>query len=186
MAHYDIDYYLDALKKYSIDYGPQPQGGDGAERQNYQVRSSGEAPGYGYVNPETNKLFPFQGQPENSTAGGFEGYIHSLGATQKPFRYNSRPDMSNPEYLASDRVGYGDNYAYSQPNFAIGQTNLGMRAGSEWALSQRGIENPSNLYGNRFGNAYVDKSGGFMGFKDQMQKQYQDRLVQSMQKVEGT
>ena len=71
----DLPSYLNALEQYNIQYGPKPQNLQGPGGQNFQVRTSDFAPGYGYVNPENNELFPLY--PET---GGFEqpnpGLVH--------------------------------------------------------------------------------------------------------------
>jgi hypothetical protein len=63
----DLPSYLNALKQYDIQYGPKAQNLQGLGGQNFQVRTSDFAPGYGYVNPENDALFPLY--PET---GGFE------------------------------------------------------------------------------------------------------------------
>lgn len=63
----DLDVYLNALEKYNINYGPKPQNAGGTGGQNFQTRSSDFAPGFGYVNPQTDELFPLY--PDT---GGFE------------------------------------------------------------------------------------------------------------------
>ena len=63
----DLPSYLNALKQYDIQYGPKSQNLQGVGDQNFQVRASDFAPGYGYVNPQNNELFPLY--PET---GGFE------------------------------------------------------------------------------------------------------------------
>jgi hypothetical protein len=71
----DLPSYLNALEQYNIQYGPKPQNLQGFGDQNFQVRTSDFAPGYGYVNPQNNELFPLY--PET---GGFEqpnpGLVH--------------------------------------------------------------------------------------------------------------
>ena len=63
----DLPSYLNALKQYDIQYGPKSQNLQGVGDQNFQVRANDFAPGYGYVNPQNNELFPLY--PET---GGFE------------------------------------------------------------------------------------------------------------------
>ena len=63
----DLPSYLNALEQYNIQYGPKSQNLQGQGGQNFQVRTSDFAPGYGYVNPQNNELFPLY--PET---GGFE------------------------------------------------------------------------------------------------------------------
>ena len=90
MAHeIDVDFqqdlpsYLNALKQYDIQYGPKSQNLQGLGSQNFQVRSNNFAPGYGYVNPQNNELFPLY--PET---GEFEqpnpGLPHSLAEEPPP------------------------------------------------------------------------------------------------------
>jgi hypothetical protein len=86
----NINDYLGALGRYNLAYGPQPQGAGSTGGQNFAVRSSTEAPGFGYVNPETNELFPLYPQEEGAgqqsgfgfgdASKGFENYLTSIGA----------------------------------------------------------------------------------------------------------
>ena len=97
MAHeIDVDFqqdlpsYLNALKQYDIQYGPMAQNLQGLGSQNFQVRESNFAPGYGYVNPQNNELFPLY--PET---GGFEqpnpGLPHSLAEEPQRQQYTRLP-----------------------------------------------------------------------------------------------
>ena len=59
----DLDFYLKSLEDYNTQYGIGTNNGG-----NYEVRSSPQAPGFGYVNPETNNLFQFPQQPGGANA----------------------------------------------------------------------------------------------------------------------
>ena len=94
----DLNNYLAALNKYNLAYGPQPQGTGGTAGQNFAVRSSTEAPGFGYVNPETNELFPLYPQEAAGAAGAagaggppqdqFHDYLESIGAQKQNIGIN--------------------------------------------------------------------------------------------------
>jgi hypothetical protein len=136
----DLNNYLAALDKYNLAYGPQPQGTGGTGGQNFAVRSSTEAPGFGYVNPETNALFPLYPQEAAGAAGAgagaggppqdqFHDYLESIGAQQmntgfkggtsggafdgwSPYTggYTTNMDLIKPEHPWTDQ--YGNTKAY--------------------------------------------------------------------------
>ena len=96
----DINYYLKTLEDYNQKYGPRPQNADGTGGQNYGVRASNQAPGYGYINPETNNLFPLN-EPGSQGAGGvgasgsFENYLRGLNPM--PFSISKPLGSSYPQ-----------------------------------------------------------------------------------------
>ena len=102
----ELDHYLDSLKRYNIDYGPRSQNVGGTGGQNFQVRSSTSAPGFGYVNPETDELFPlYPNDPsgQGSKYGGiqqsqFHDYLGSIGAQQAQIKPDFMIDRSSNEF----------------------------------------------------------------------------------------
>jgi hypothetical protein len=96
----DLDNYLTALNKYNLAYGPRPQNAGGTGGQNFQTISIGEAPGYAYVNPETNEPFPLYPPEEASTnpQDQFHDYLGGLGATRKSVGYGNLTQMARDPY----------------------------------------------------------------------------------------
>jgi hypothetical protein len=161
----DLNNYLAALGKYNLAYGPQPQGTGGTAGQNFAVRSSTEAPGFGYVNPETDELFPlYPDDPsgQGSKYGGvqqsqFHDYLASIGAQQQSIGHgNLRPTWDNEAGTLTHNIGgqtYWD-YGGGGPNTYAGIPQKQYSFGEH---TQAGV-------GARSG--YVDPSGGFLGYGD--------------------
>ena len=191
----DINYYLKTLEDYNQKYGPRPQNADGTGGQNYGVRASNQAPGYGYINPETNNLFPLN-EPGSQGAGGvgasgsFENYLHGLGAQQAPFKYDTN-------VLSMSEHDGGRTFDYTRPNYSVGQkvpqpgqwnppAGTGSHDNPDWAWKQNGYNrDEGNTAPNKFDPMYVDHSGGFLGYEEDMQRRYQDELVRSLQSAQG-
>jgi hypothetical protein len=172
----DLNDYLAALNKYNVAYGPQPQGVDSTGGQNFAIRSSTEAPGFGYVNPENNELFPLY--PEGTTnpalgglsgtAGQFHEYLQSIGAKKQDIGYGVLADEMKrfPRFGFSQRAynesgkkgGYtvdGQSYRESR-----GRTDYG--AGVVPAAPYKIGEHTTGGHGQRYG--FVGPQGGFIGY----------------------
>jgi hypothetical protein len=190
----DLDNYLAALGKYNLAYGPQPQAAGSTGGQNFAVRSSTEAPGFGYVNPETNELFPLYPQ-EAGGAGGppqdpFHDYLNSIGAKQQQLGWG-RMGPDSPFGGSARLRGFGgdiDSGGGWLPGSTI--TNLGSgenlrqpgvdylsgaKQGEEGFLPQAPYKYGQGVvggYGSRPG--YVDPGGHFLGYGSNADELFQN------------
>jgi hypothetical protein len=202
----DLNNYLAALDKYNLAYGPQPQGTGGTVGQNFAVRSSTEAPGFGYVNPETNALFPLypegtepQGPPQGGGFSGGEGrfhdYLQSIGAKQQDIGYG---DMFSPKLTRRFDNEQGT-MLYGLPGgglFSEYDLSRGRGPNAPYELGEHvlsGVDKSpapgsSGSYSIGARPGYVDPKGGFLGYGETpdelfsnssplLQRQYYESLI---------
>ena len=191
----NIDLYLKSLSDYSDQYG----GGK------YQIRAAGQGAGYGFVNPQTDNFFDIPTQESAITAAGgrvnppaagsFDEYIQQIGGHRQEMsipRIALGPnDPGRDDNQWSDRVAaatYNENpYSFGQqvPGFTPSQQfyrNQGNRLGSSKNYWNQLGASPA---GGKFKQGYVGPEGGFIGWKGDMQRRYQDHLINSMRNVQG-
>jgi len=184
----DLDFYLKSLKDYNTQYGIGTNNGG-----NYEVRSSGQAPGFGYVNPETNNLFQFPQQPGGANASGFpagsfEDFTHNQG-------YNRQRVPWSREWIEPDysRVR-GDTPAEGYSNYQTAM-NIGDKMPVYSRYASGLARNPAFINtstgGNvtlneRYGsNAWFDQDEGFVGYgEEEIQKRFQKSLLGAMKNAE--
>jgi len=184
----DIDFYLKSLKDYNTQYGIGTNNGG-----NYEVRSSGQAPGFGYVNPETNNLFQFPQQPGGANASGFpagsfEDFTHNQGYTQQRVPWSR--EWIEPDY---SRVR-GDTPAEGDSNFQtimnIGDPMPGYSRFASGLARNPAFINTSTggnvTLNERYGsNAWFDQDEGFVGYgEEEIQKRFQKSLLGAMKNAE--
>ena len=163
----DLDFYLKSLEDYNTQYGIGTNNGG-----NYEVRSSPQAPGFGYVNPETNNLFQFPQQPGGANASGFpegsfENFIHNEG-------YNRQRVPGSFDYGPPEIEDAGIRRRFQTP----------MNIGDPMPVYTRfnNIANQPDRWG---ADAWFDQGGGFAGYGDEeIQKRFQKSLLGAMKNAE--
>jgi len=194
----NIDLYLKSLSDYSDQYG----GGK------YQIRAAGQGAGYGFVNPQTDNFFDIPTQESAITAAGgrvnapaagsFDEYIQQIGG--------HRQEMSVPRTaLGPYDEGLSDQNqddmriaaaTYNENPYSFGQKVPGFTASQQFYRDQGNQLGSSKNYWNELGNSpayvggkfkqgYVGPEGGFIGWEGDMQRRYQDQLINSMRNVQG-
>ena len=136
------------------------------------------------------------GQQLSNPAGSFDEYIHSFGGSQVPVRQNvsifQQPENRTGR-MATEYVDYGSgpDYRFTNPSFSFGQQVPGL-ANSGFArdksrFARQGYTQDLTDHNTEFqyAPAYVNKSGGFLGYEEDMQRRYQDQLINSMRNVQG-
>jgi hypothetical protein len=189
----DIKVQLNALRKYNIQYGPGTNDGG-----NYEVRSSNQAPGFGYVNPETNNLFPLP-KGGSGAPSSFESFTHGrydqrdVPWTYDRVNYTDHGDPYSPGYQTPLAMGAqmptGRPSTISSAGWGLGDKSYpGMEAGSTFSPGY--YSNPlgqSGRHGRPYQSSkgYFDKSGGFLGYGEPagLQNEY-DELINSLKNVE--
>jgi len=193
----NIDLYLKSLSDYSDQYG----GGK------YQIRAAGQGAGYGFVNPQTDNFFDIPTQESAITAAGgrvnapaagsFDEYIQQIGG--------HRQEMSVPRTaLGPYDEGLSDQNqddmriaaaTYNENPYSFGQQVPGWTASQQFYRDQGKNVNAqgwnywnelgSSPAGGKFKQGYTDAQGGFIGWEGDMQRRYQDQLINSMRNVQG-
>jgi len=195
----NIDLYLKSLSDYSDQYG----GGK------YQIRAAGQGAGYGFVNPQTDNFFDIPTQQSAITAAGgrvnapaagsFDEYIQQIGGHRQEM---SVPRTSIGPANSSGPFGGGFNErletaTYNENPYSFGQKVPGWSASQQFFRDQGNQLGSSKNYWNELGNqpyrssggkfkqGYVGPEGGFIGWEGDMQRRYQDQLINSMRNVQG-
>jgi hypothetical protein len=198
----NIDLYLKSLSDYSDQYG----GGK------YQIRAAGQGAGYGFVNPQTDNFFdiPTQqsaitaagGEVNAPAAGSFDEYIQQIGGHKQ--------EMSIPRTaLGPVDIGREDNQwqemlagaTYNENPYSIGQHVPEFTRSQQFYRDQNQGRYPNRIWtdykdnywnelgpsraGGKFKQGYTDEQGGFIGWEGDMQRRYQDQLINSMRNVQG-
>ena len=116
----------------------------------------------------------------------FNGYLQGLGAKQAPFKYDTN-------VLSMSEHDGGRTFDYTRPNYSVGQhvpqpgqwnppAGTGSHDNPDWAWKQNGYNrDEGNSAPNKFDPMYVDQQGGFLGYEEDMQRRYQDKLINALQ-----
>ena len=134
--------------------------------------------------------------PTFPSGGSFDQYAKSLGAQRREM---SVPRTSIGPANSSGPFGGGfqemlKTATYNENPYSFGQKVPGFTSSQQFYRDQGNQLGSSKNYWNQLGSSpaggkfkqgYVGPEGGFIGWEGDMQRRYQDQLINSMRNVQG-
>ena len=202
----NIDLYLKSLSDYSDQYG----GGKYEIRAAGQGAGYGfvnpQTDNFFDIPTQQSAITAAGGEVNAPAAGSFDEYIQQIGG--------HRQEMSIPRIaLGPNDPGRDDNMwqervaaaTYNENPYTIGQhvpgitpsQTFGRRMSNEYGSEGAFLASEDNTWdqlgqlggqggiAGKFKQGYADRQGGFIGWEGDMQRRYQDQLINSMRNVQG-